>query len=254
MTANALHHSSIARLSTCPAPLPWTRAVALHLAPGVALLAFFGATAPLLRGAGLPPVWGLMFGTLLVLAPIELSLVIRSARRRGETRFLHALGLKPIRRRDLGPMLLTGALSTLLPGLVIGLEPVLHSRYFDWLPDWFTASVPNLSTYSTPVAAATVALWLITLVLVGPAVEEIYFRGWLLPRLKGGRLSAAAANAALFSVYHLWQPYAVVTVFLFALPLAVLARTRHNPALSIAAHCAVNLLAFAALTTGLMQR
>ncbi len=255
MTATELHPRVPAgRSPVSLPPLPWGKAIVLHLAPGGALLAFFAATGPLLHRAGLPPVWGLMLGTVLVLAPLELCLVLRSARRRGERRVLPGLGLKRIGRADLGALALTVAVSALLPASVIGLETMLHARLFGWLPDWFSAGVGDLSAYSPQVAVLTVALWLVTLVLVGPAVEEIYFRGWLLPRLGGRRFPAAAANAALFSVYHLWQPYAVVTVFLFALPLAVLVRARHNPALSIIAHCTVNVVVFVALLTGGLQR
>jgi membrane protease YdiL (CAAX protease family) len=220
----------------------------------VALLLFFLATAPVLHRADLPPVWGLLLGILLVLAPIELGVVLFFARRHGDVPLRQALGLQPIRRGDLGPLLLTAALSALAPGLVIWLEPVLQAALFAWLPDWFGASPGDLSTYSPTVTATTFALWLLSAVLVGPAVEEIYFRGWLLPRLPGGHLTGSTVNAALFSCYHLWQPYALLTVFLFSLPLAVLVRRRRNPSLSITVHCTVNLLAFVALLTGALHR
>ena len=255
MTATSLPEAPAAhvRLAT-PRLLPWGQAVALHFAPGCALLLFYCLTAPLLQGVGLPPVWGLLLGTLLVLAPIELALVLRSRRRSGETRLLRQLGLQGIRRGDIVPTVLAGALSLVLPALVLWLEPIVHSRVFGWLPAWFGGGVGDLSFYSPAVAAVTAALWLGSLVLIGPAVEEIYFRGWLLPRLRGGTLTAAIVHAAMFSAYHLWQPYAVATVFVFILPVVVLVRRRGNPALGIVVHCTVNLFLFAAMLSGALQR
>jgi membrane protease YdiL (CAAX protease family) len=85
-------------------------------------------------------------------------------------------------------------------------------------------------------------LWLVSLVVVGPAVEEIYFRGWLLPRLRGRRVLACTTHAALFSVYHLWQPQGWLSDFMFAIPLTVLVHFRRNPALSLVIHSTINLI------------
>lgn len=237
-----------------PTSLPWHRAVVLHTAPGVALLVFFLLTAPWLREAGLPPVWGLLLGTLLVVAPLELGLVWRAARRRRASGCLATLGLAPVRRADLRALLLAAAACLLGPGLVAWLEPVLRGSVFSWLPAWFSAGPTGLAGYSPDVRAWTVVLWLVSVVLVGPAVEEVYFRGWLLQRLPGGRTTRCTTHAALFAVYHVWQPYTWLTLFLFALPLTALVQARRNPALSIVVHCSVNLLVFAALFTGGLQR
>src|SRR3712207_4554728 len=54
--------------------------VGLHLIPGACLLLFYLLVAPLLIQAGLPPVWGLLLGTLLIVVPCELGLVLYSGR------------------------------------------------------------------------------------------------------------------------------------------------------------------------------
>ncbi len=234
--------------------LSWGKAVALHLAPGAALLLFWIAAVPWLEAAGWPPVWGLLLGTLVVLVPIELGLLWHSARRRGETGVRAALGWSPLRRADAGPVVLTGVMCLIGPGLVIWLEPVLRASLFAWLPDWFTPSLFGLARYSPGVVAATVALWLISMVIVGPAVEELYFRGWLLPRLPGRPATRCTAHVALFAVYHLWQPHAAITIFAFALPLALLVQARRNPLLSVVVHCSVNLLLLVGMLAGALQR
>jgi hypothetical protein len=125
--------------------LSWGKAVVLQLAPGAALLLFWIAAVPWLEGAGLPPVWELLLGTLVVLAPIELGSLWHSNRRRGDPRIRSALGLLSLRRADLRPVLLTATMCLIGPGLVIWLEPVLRTSLSAGLPDWFTPSLSGLA-------------------------------------------------------------------------------------------------------------
>jgi membrane protease YdiL (CAAX protease family) len=141
-----------------------------------------------------------------------------------------------------------------LPGAGVAIEPWLSTTLLGWLPGWYGAGLDGLATWSTPVQVVTLVLWFVLAVVLGPVAEELYFRGRLLPRLPGGDAVAAMAGAGLFGVYHFWQPQAVVTVVLFALPLTVVVRRRGDVTLSVLVHCGVNLLAFAALLAGVLQR
>ena len=61
-------------------------------------------------------------------------------------------------------------------------------------------------------------------------------------------------GAALFAAYHLWQPHAVLTVFAFALPVAVLVARTGATAVGAAVHVLVNLVTFAGLLTDTLAR
>jgi hypothetical protein len=43
--------------------------------------------------------------------------------------------------------------------------------------------------------------------LVGPITEELYFRGFLLPRIDRYGIWAPVLNTFLFSIYHVWTPW-----------------------------------------------
>ncbi|WP_433201092.1 CPBP family glutamic-type intramembrane protease [Dactylosporangium sp. CS-047395] len=196
-------------------PLSWPRAIALHLLPGAAGFAVFAALAPPLHAAGLPPVWGMFAAVLLVLAPVELYLA-RSV---------------PWSFRVSWRLLLpTFAAALLLPGLVQWLEPAVDR------PSWWQLSPGD--------DVLTVVGWIVCFVVVGPIAEERYFRGHLLPRLPAR--GAPAANAGLFALYHLWQPWTWLTVAVFALPLAVAARRPNGLPAAVLSHVLVNLLLLAA--------
>ena len=240
-----------------PPSFGWPTLLLLYLAPGLVLVGFYIVVAPLLLAAGLPPVWGLLLGTLVIIVPIELGIVLLHSRRRtGRAQLRPAVAaLTPLAARQylwLVPLAVLGSL--LLPGLVVLLEPWIRATFFGWLPPWFSAGLSDIATYAPAIQWATAILWTISVVLIGPIVEELYFRGFLLPRTTRGSWVAPLLNALLFALYHFWQPYAVLTIALFALPLAYLVWWRRNVTLSIIAHCTINAVAFVSLYTGLMQR
>ena len=90
----------------------------------------------------------------------------------------------------------------------------------------------------------TLLAWLLLFGLVGPAVEEMYFRGWLLGRLAPLEWWALPVHAALFALYQLWQPGAWRRVFLFTLPLAWAFCQTDRRLPGLVAHVGVNLVAW----------
>jgi membrane protease YdiL (CAAX protease family) len=56
-----------------------------------------------------------------------------------------------------------------------------------------------------------------------PIVEELYFRGYLLPRLSYLGGWAIMVNSLLFALYHFTTPWALVSRTLITLPLAYVA-------------------------------
>ena len=236
-----------------PQPLSAGRALGLHLGPGVLAAAFFVVAAPLLVRAGFPPVWGLLLAVLLVVVPVELGALLYLGRQTDARTFSGYRDRLPWPRL-LGAAALAVVAAALLPGLALSLEPLIREGLFGWLPDWFAAAPGDLSALTPRVRWATMVLWIVSAVVVGPVVEEMYFRGYLLPRLASLGWAAVPVNAALFALYHLWQPHAMLTVFLTALPLAAVAYRTRSWVPGAIAHCAVNAAAFAALWSGLVQR
>ena len=88
--------------------------------------------------------------------------------------------------------------------------------------------------------------------LLGPVVEELYFRGHLLPRIDRFGRAAPVLNAVLFSLYHFWTPWQNVGRILGLLPWIFTVWRKRSVALSMAVHISVNciflLLVLAAFT------
>jgi membrane protease YdiL (CAAX protease family) len=92
--------------------------------------------------------------------------------------------------------------------------------------------------------SALIVTWTMVAVfgaVVGPTVEELYFRGYLLPRMGYAGKWAPLLHSFLFGLYHLWTPWMFLTRTLGMLPLAYAVRWR-NLDLAIIVHILVNML------------
>ncbi len=72
--------------------------------------------------------------------------------------------------------------------------------------------------------------------VVGPVVEEVYFRGYLLPRLSRFGAWAPLINTVLFSLYHFFTPWQNVGRILGLLPMVYAAWWKRSIYVSMGAH------------------
>lgn len=88
----------------------------------------------------------------------------------------------------------------------------------------------------------TLAAYLAINGLLGPVVEELYFRGYLLPRMERMGRWAPLVNVTLFSLYHFWSPWQVMARIVGLGPTVYAVRWKRNVYLGIVVHCALNTL------------
>jgi membrane protease YdiL (CAAX protease family) len=84
-------------------------------------------------------------------------------------------------------------------------------------------------------------------------VEELYFRGYLLPRLARYGWWAPAINTVLFSLYHFFTPWQNLTRILALLPMVYAVWGRRDIRIGLGAHVMLN-LASSAGTVALLLR
>jgi membrane protease YdiL (CAAX protease family) len=222
------------------------RSVALHLLPGFAGMVALLIAAPLLASAGWPPLFAFYGPMSVTIVAVEAGYLWREHRRRvtvGDPRPI--LGY---RRRLRAPLLvglavglfLVGSVATGLLGAIDGL---LAGTVFAGLPTWWLIRDPAaIAAAPGALVAAMFAVGILVNGFVGPIVEEAYFRGHLLPRLSRLGWRAPILNAVLFSLYHLWQPWAFASRLGYVLPYALAVHRTRSIYLGMAVHCAANLL------------
>jgi membrane protease YdiL (CAAX protease family) len=237
---------------TIEAPLPGTVAqlttsklLLLHVVPGALMTAAFVALAPIAEAIGYPPIAALLAAIVLVLIPCELGVLWWAAR----TQAVPLLDLVPYRQPLrlptwlwLVPSLI--ALSFIGFGLSMAIEPQLIERLFGWLPGWFVApiAIDSIAGYGVGAWAVTLVAYLAINGFLGPIVEELYFRGYLLPRMERLGRWAPLVNVTLFSLYHFWSPWQFVARILALAPTVYAVRWKRNVYLGMVVHCSGNIL------------
>ncbi|HOR00475.1 MAG TPA: CPBP family intramembrane metalloprotease [Anaerolineae bacterium] len=188
------------------------RSLVLHLLPGLLILAFFVAIAPLVVSLGYPSLMALLLAITVVLIPLELGYLLYLGYRANGRLSLQGIVVyrepTPFWQRVLMALLLWGwaGLGIAVTGPV---DKVLIERFFSWLPEWFFINgfVAHAGDYSRQALWTT---WIVGMVfngVLGPWVEELYFRGYLLPRLAWLKGWAPAVSVLLFSLYHFFTPW-----------------------------------------------
>ena len=224
------------------------KSVILHLLPGVLILLFFIIVTPILTENGLPTLFCLFLAVMLVLIPFELGYILYQSKRRDKKFSLEGIVLyrRKIPKRQhliIIPLFLAWAIISFFI-IAPPIQDNLKREYFSWLPVWFFLSY-NLEQSSKAAICATWVMGLVFNGLAGPIVEELYFRGYLLPRISRLKGWAPLLNVLLFSVYHFFSPWRNLERILALLPGIYIIQWKKNIYLGMIPHCLLN-------TTGML--
>jgi membrane protease YdiL (CAAX protease family) len=221
------------------------RLLALFLVPGAFMTVAYAVIAPFIETAGFPPIAALLLAILIVLVPFELGVILRAGR--GQPQRIRSVVpyRHPLPFRDwlwLVPVLIVTAFVGF--GLSMAIEPTVIDGLFGWLPDWFVRPIDpdRVGDYSREAWLVTLAAYLVLNGFVGPIVEELYFRGYLLPRMDWMGRWAPLVNVSLFSLYHFWSPWQVLGRILGFGPTVYAVRWKENVYLGMVVHCSLNTL------------
>ena len=224
------------------------RSIVLHLLPGALMLVFYLITAPLVENLGFPSFMALLLAIAFVLIPFELGYLLYRGKKRNGRYSLQGIVLY----REPMPWWQYVALTIplfLWVGLIMimvspPVDNFLIENAFSWLPDWFFIFTfeDNLEQYTQSALLLTAVLNLVLNGLLGPIVEELYFRGYLLPRISRLGAWAPLVNIVLFSIYHFFTPWQNLGRILAFTPLYYAVWWKKNIYLGIIVHCAGNLV------------
>ena len=224
-------------------PLPLS--ILLHLFPGAVVTLFYILLVPPLLRVGVNNLITLNLLAVLVLTPIELGVLYQAGLLRSGKRSLEGIVLyrEKLPRWQLAAlafgMLVWSALISL--SLTPIFDPLLQQAMFAWVPAWFPlqtdfAAMPRQELIITLIISLICSSW------IAPVVEELYFRGFLLPRLSRFGNWAPVINTVFFTLYHFFTPWAFVERVLMVTPLAWLVQKKRSIYISITTHLLLNTL------------
>jgi uncharacterized protein len=217
--------------------------VVLHLLPGILVgLAFF-LIGPYIQRRNLPPFISQCVADLLVLVPFILGILFYQGYKKNGRLSLAGIILNR-ERIALRDYLLYVPLVFVAAGIIPLLAPVSNSifdRLFSWWPATYNLAA-DLSVYSRSALIFSYSVNFLVISLVAPILEEIYFRGFLLPRLSRFGLWAIPIHSILFALFHVWTPWMVVARAIGLLQFIYVAQKKQNIHIGMIAHILGNTL------------
>ena len=215
------------------------KSLLLHLLPGFLIGLCYFALLPLFHRWGYPSITALMSAVQVILVPFELGfLYYQGYKKNGR---LSLQGIVSYRTSiAIWQYFIWVPVVFVLVGLIFTvMKPVdsfLHNNLFAWMPPMESGLSGG---YSKDALIVTYILVAVLGAVVGPVVEEFYFRGYLLPRMKFAGKWASLLHSFLFALYHVFTPWMVLTRTIGMLPL-IYAVKRRNLFISIIVHILVN--------------
>ncbi len=222
------------------------KSIVLHLLPGLLAGIFYFAIVPFVKAQGFPSVMALTLAGIFVLIPIELGFLLYQKRLKNEKLFNGVI--KYCQHIPVWQYLVWVPVILILSGLVftaLKFTSNFFISFFNWIPSdmFFNSGLSH--EFSKQKLIITYGSSFLFIVLILPTIEELYFRGYLLPRmsskLKGWTL---IIHSGLFALYHTWTPWMFVVRLFGVLPLIYIVRRKENILLGIISHCLLNSIDF----------
>mgnify|MGYP000891460588 CR=1 FL=1 len=209
----------------------------LHLLPGILMGIFYFSFYSLFYKYGFPSIFVLMLAIIFILIPFELGYLIYQCKRKQiklKKLISYNNKIKSWEYFVYIPVLfiLSGIIFTFMKPL----DSFLQTKLFGWIPPMNSGLVPGFSKSNLIITYSFVALFGM---IIGPIVEEIYFRGYLLPRMKYAGKFGPLLHSFLFALYHVFTPWMFITRTVGMLPLIYVVKKK-NIFISIIVHILIN--------------
>ncbi len=231
--------------------------IGLHLFPGILTALAYFLVAQLFWKNNIPIVFAFYAVLIVILIPLELGIILFSSKKKTDLteNYISKIKLPSIilntNKNSKKVVILFSFLAlfwaVLIMGFVdkqLGVSNWILQNWFNWLPEFYdmTGVHTNPELYSTGIRVLVLILTLIFGAIIAPFIEEIYFRGFLMPRLVKNKWFAPVLQTVLFALYHLWTPWMVPIRVLAIFPLIFLVWWKKDIKIGIYSHIALNLL------------
>ncbi len=222
------------------------KSIVLHLLPGLLGGIFYFAIVPFVKEQGFPSVMAISLAGIFVLIPFELGFLLYQKRLTGKNLFNGVI--QYCQRIPTWQYFVWVPVVFLITGLlftIFNFTSKFIMTLFNWMPSDMILNMGLSNEYSKTILIITYGVLLLFIVLILPAIEELYFRGYLLPRmppnLKGW---TPIIHSVLFALYHTWTPWMFIVRTIGVLPLIYMVKHKKNIYLGIIVHCLLNSVDF----------
>jgi membrane protease YdiL (CAAX protease family) len=223
------------------------KSILLHIMPGIVTTVAFLVIKPLFDSSRYPPLSAFLLAILLVDLPVQLGIMLFEGKKLNGRLSLDGVVLYRDKVTWKTFVLVFVGAFVVVFLLMMPVAPItnyLSKTVFSGLPGWMF--LEEQTQYEAYTKSVLVAVFVFQLVLTGvalPWVEELYFRGYLLPRISRYGAWAPLVAGLLFGLYHSWQLFGFATVFLLGTVLGYVVWWKRDIRLSISLHVFANAFA-----------
>ncbi|MDX1416759.1 MAG: CPBP family intramembrane glutamic endopeptidase [Candidatus Promineifilaceae bacterium] len=231
--------------------LPFSKLLFLHLFPGAAIAFVFIILAYSMQSSEMPAVFWFFVAIPMGMIPTELGYLLYKGRKRNGHFSLHGILAyqNPLSwKQYLWTVPVTFLSMLILLTLAGTADSWFYTNIFGWLPSWLNIELLDAADISKPLLLIVAYLFN---GLLGPIIEELYFRGYLLPRMSAYGRWADLLHTFLFAIYHFWSPWRLIQRTIGVLPLPIAAK-RSNLNVAIITHVLLNTIGFTLTISGVL--
>jgi uncharacterized protein len=227
--------------------LSMRKVLLLVFIPAILILFFFVGTAALLKEY-IPVYLCLLLAIIVILVPFEIA-IIGIANKKEYGKFGLQAAFKRHEPMSIWKIIIKSFLLFAWAGFAFTFlqtreNLLLINSVFKFVPNFLysTTFIDQLVTYPKWIIALTCILNLIFNGLIGPIVEELYFRGYMMSRMERFGKATPFIVAILFSLYHLFTPWENITRIIALIPYHFYVWKDKNLYIGMLTHCACNLV------------
>ncbi len=229
---------------TLPAQHTLLQSFLLHVLPGALATITFIVIKPKLDPLGYPPLLAFLLAILLIDVPIMLVVLFYEGKKlNGEYSLSGIVTYCEKTPWGVFALIFIGAfiLVFVLITLITPINTFVTEKLFSGLPKWiYLEEQSQYLVYAKNLLILTFTFQLVLTGIVLPWLEELYFRGYLLPRISRYGLWTPWISGLFFGLYHVWQPFGFLTVFVLGVVLSFITRWKRDLRLSISLHVFAN--------------
>lgn len=212
--------------------------ILLHLFPGIVLSIIYILFSQVRLFEGFPRVVVLGISAMFSIVPIELGYLLYAAKKETGTYDIgKIIGFKgKLKAKEF----IIYTLLLIIIGVIalVALNPLSNfmlETVFGWIPGWYNF-VQDMSEFSRGyiIMATLVSFFILTLIV--PITEELYFRGFLLNRMKWMGKYCVLLHVFLYATYHFYQPWMIIARVASMMPLYYFVYKKDSLKLGIVVH------------------
>ena len=195
---------------------------------------------------GFPTLFVLILTDLIVIVLLELSILLFISKKKANKYSLK--NVVPYTKKMpvlhfIGYLVVLIVYGYLISMLLSPISVIMKESLFSWMPEVFLTEAINPTSFSLTILLITAIFAFIIIGVAVPIVEELYFRGFLMSRISRlGKIWAPLTIVILWSIYHFWAPWNVLTFIVLYFPIAWVVIRTENVYLSIITHSFANIM------------